>query len=130
MSQVPSFDEWLAEAKADPSAHQCGMYLCHNGVVREVAKEIVRAYGDNDAAVTGMDFSYDQALLDQAIEEAKGYPGIFYVRVWLNSGHLEVGDDIMRVLVGGDIRERTIDGLVKLVKNIKDNIVCEIEVRD
>ena len=32
---VPSMDAWLAEAKADESAAQCGMYLVHNGVVRE-----------------------------------------------------------------------------------------------
>ncbi|MBR5753464.1 MAG: molybdopterin biosynthesis protein, partial [Clostridia bacterium] len=27
MNQVPSMDQWLKEAKADPSAAKCGMYL-------------------------------------------------------------------------------------------------------
>mgnify|MGYP002230177037 CR=1 FL=1 len=30
----PSVDQWLREAKADPAAAQCGMFLTHNGVVR------------------------------------------------------------------------------------------------
>ena len=34
---VPSMDEWLREAKADPSAEKIGMYLTHNGVVRATA---------------------------------------------------------------------------------------------
>ena len=40
--ESPSMDEWLREAKADPSASKIGMYLTHNGVVRETAKAKVR----------------------------------------------------------------------------------------
>ena len=36
-------DQWLAEAKADESAPRCGMYLAHNGTVRELPKKLVRA---------------------------------------------------------------------------------------
>ena len=125
----PSIDQWLEEAKADPQAGKVGMYLAHNGVVRGDAKEVVRQLGDDTRAVTGMDFSYDAEKVEAAVAEAKTYPGIYYVRVWLNSGHLEVGDDIMKVLVGGDIRERTIDGLIKLVRTIKTTCVVEDEVR-
>ena len=32
--QEPSIDRWLAEAKQDPKASQCGMFLTHTGVVR------------------------------------------------------------------------------------------------
>lgn len=31
---APSVDAWLRQAKADPAAAECGMYLTHNGVVR------------------------------------------------------------------------------------------------
>ena len=54
-------------------------------------------------------------------------PGIFYVRVWLNEGRLEIGDDIMLVLVGGDIRPRVIDALQALVGEIKNHCVVEKE---
>ena len=38
----PSVDQWLREAKADPAAVQCGMFLTHNGVVRITPKAQVR----------------------------------------------------------------------------------------
>ncbi len=55
-------------------------------------------------------------------------PGICYVRVWLNQGELEPGDDMMRVLVGGDIRPHVIDALQALVEEIKSNCVKEKEI--
>ena len=125
--ESPSMDQWLKEAKTDPSASMVGMYLCHNGVVRKTPKALVRG-GDTDAAeVTGMEFSYDKELLASIVAEAKKQPGIYYLRVWLNEGHLQVGDDIMYVLVGGDIRTHTIEGLEYLVGRIKKECVKEIE---
>lgn len=127
--ESPSMDAWLAEAKADPSAPKVGMYLVHNGVVREIAREVVREGSDNTAPVTGMSFSYDQAGVDAAIERVLAYDGIEYIRVWLNEGELEVGDDIMYVMIGGDIRPRVIDALQDLVGDIKTNFVSEVEKR-
>lgn len=124
---VPSMDQWLKEAKADPSAKNCGMYLVHNGVVRETARAVVREGAENTAPVREMLFSYDRSKLDAAIEAAKKLPGIYYIRVWLNEGRLKVGDDIMYVLVGGDIRPRVIDALQTLVGTIKNECVVEQE---
>ena len=53
--------------------------------------------------------------------------GIFYVRAWLNEGELAVGDDIMFVLVGGDIRPHVIDALQHLVGRLKSECVSEVE---
>lgn len=124
---APSLDAWLREAKADPSAAGCGMYLAHNGTVRRSAKARVRA-GEDAPDVAGMEFDYDEAKVAAAIEMAKALPGVGYVRVWLNRGHLEVGDDIMLVLVGGDIRPHVIDALQTLVGEIKNNCVVEKEL--
>lgn len=124
---VPSIDEWLREAKQAPSAENCGMYLTHNGVVRKTAKEQVR--GSREALpVTGMRFSYDREKADAAVEQAKKLPGIYYVRVWLNEGELSVGDDLMLVLIGGDIRPHVIDALQILVGELKTNCVSEKEL--
>jgi len=57
----------------------------------------------------------------------RGSDGIFYVRVWLNEGQLELGDDIMYVLIGGDIRPHVVDALQFLVEKIKSECVTEIE---
>lgn len=124
----PSMDLWLKEAKAEHSAHGVGMYLTHNGVVRESAKAKVR-HGETDTKpVTGMVFSYDEALVDSIVAETLKREGIFHVRVWLNEGELSVGDDIMYVLIGGDIRPRVVDALQYLVGRIKNEAVTETEL--
>jgi molybdopterin synthase catalytic subunit len=123
----PSMDEWLKEAKADPAALQEGMFLVHNGVVRQTPKAKVRQGFDDGSSVKGMEFDYDAAKVDAAIAEAYKMDGIFNVRVWLNRGKLELGDDIMYVLIGGDIRPHVIDALQFLVGKIKSECVTEIE---
>ena len=124
---VPSMDAWLREAKAHPDADKVGMYLTHNGVVRGTAKAMVRQGAQDTKPVTGMTFSYDREKMDAAIAETLAMDGIFYVRAWLNEGELAVGDDIMFVLVGGDIRPHVIDALQFLVGKLKSECVTELE---
>ena len=125
--ESPSIDQWLREAKSDPAAKNCGMFLVHNGTVRETAKALVRQGAANTLPVRGMDFSYDREKLAAAIDSAYQLPGIYYIRVWLNEGQLSLGDDIMFVLIGGDIRPHVVDALQFLVGQIKNNCVVETE---
>jgi molybdopterin synthase catalytic subunit len=125
----PSIDEWLKEAKAERASLQEGMLLVHNGIVRETPKAKVRLGQDDGSSVKGMEFSYDSEKVDTAIAETYRMDGIFHVRVWLNEGQLELGDDIMYVLIGGDIRPHVIDALQFLVGKIKGECVTEIEQR-
>ena len=124
---MPSIDDWLREAKSDPSAENCGMYLTHNGVVRRTAKARVRLGDETAPDVCGMLFSYDAEKVREAVDETLKMPGIGHVRVWLNEGKLEVGDDIMLVLIGGDIRPHVVDALQFLVGTIKNSCVSETE---
>ena len=133
-NSIPSMDEWLREAKLDSEAHMVGMYLTHNGVVRATPKQQVRAVSEEEAAqgaslgkVVAIDFSYDAQGLEAAVEEARTWPGIHYVRVWLNEGTLEVGDSLMYVLIGADIRPHAVYALQRLVGHIKNNLVVEKE---
>jgi len=126
--QSPSMDAWLKEAKQHESAPQIGMYLTHNGIVRENSKAKVRQGTENTRPVIGMQFSYDQQAVDAIVSEAYKMEGIYYIKVWLNEGHLTVGDDIMYVLIGGDIRPRVIDALQYLVGRIKNECVKETEL--
>ncbi len=127
-TEKPSMDQWLREAKADRDAAKCGMYLFHNGIVRESAKAKVRNGAEDTLPVSKMLFSYDEKKVAAAVQDARKLPGIYYVNVWLNEGELQVGDDIMLVLVGGDIRPHVLDALQILVGNIKTNCVKEEEV--
>ncbi len=125
--QEPSMDRWLAEAKASPDADKCGMFLTHNGVVRETAKAQVRQ-GEAMPAVQRVAFSYDEAGVEAAVADALTWDGVYYVKVWLNEGELEVGESLMYVLIGADIRPRCIDALQKLVGKIKNDLVIEKEI--
>lgn len=125
---VPSIDQWLKEAKMDENADRIGMYLTHNGVVRKTAKSLVRENDLDAKDVKGMLFSYDKEKLEQIIDETKKLVGIYHVRVWLNEGKLEVGDDLMYVLIGGDIRPNVTDALDYIVGRIKAECVTEEEI--
>jgi molybdopterin synthase catalytic subunit len=120
-------DQWLAEAKASENADKCGMFLTHNGVVRATAKAQVRE-GQEMPAVSQVEFSYDAEGLEAAVAEALTWDGVYYVKVWLNEGVCNVGDSLMYVLIGADIRPRCIDALQNLVGKIKNELVVEKEI--
>ena len=86
----------VARGQTDPLFRACGMYLVHNGTVRETPKAEARGIETDGVQpgdkVTSMHFSYDEDKVAAAVEEARTLPGIGYVRVWLNSGELAVGD--------------------------------------
>ena len=128
---MPSVDAWLREAKADVSGAECGLYLTPNGVVRATPKAAVRGVETEGVApghkVGGMVVGFDAEKVQAAIEATRAMPGIGYVRVWLASGELTVGDDIMLVLIGGDIRPHVVDALQALVGTIKNECVSEVE---
>ncbi len=124
----PSMDAWLKEAKAHESAPKIGMYLTHNGTVRQTAKAKVRFGAEGTKEVTGMLFSYDAEKVDSVIADTYKLEGIYYIKVWLNEGQLQMGDDIMYVLIGGDIRPRVVEALQYLVGRIKNECVVETEL--
>ncbi len=123
----PSMDSWLKEAKAEGAALEEGMFLIHNGLVRQSPKSKVRQGIDDGSIVKGMEFSYDSEKVDKFISQTYKMDGIFHIKVWLNEGNLKVGDDIMYILIGGDIRPHVIDALQFLVEKIKTECVIEIE---
>lgn len=126
--QEPNMNEWLAEAKASENAAQCGMFLTHNGVVRVTPKAQVREGVTGLGQIAQVEFSYDEAGLEAAVEEALSWEGIYFVKAWLNEGVCEVGDSLMYVMIGGDIRPRVIDALQNLVGKIKNELVVEKEI--
>jgi len=124
----PSVDTWLKQAKQSPEASLCGMYLTHNGVVRQTPKAQVRQGVSGLADVVQLELSCDAARLQEAVEQARGFVGVHYVRAWVNTGVLSVGSSMMFVLVGADIRPHCVSALERLVETIKTEIVVEREI--
>ena len=113
-------DDWIREIKARHDPDELGMILVHNGIVRGTSKE--------GRPVKGMALSYDRALLDSAVQEVKKRDGIADVRAWINEGNLQVGDDIMYILVAGRFRTDVLPVLTELLTFVKTRIVHEREV--
>lgn len=130
MKPTPSIDAWLKDAKAQPNAAQVGMYLTHNGVARATPRAQVRGGQGSCPPVTGMEFHYDREKAEEAAREARRMEGIYYVRYWLNEGTLSVGDDLMLVLIGGDIRPRVVACLEQFVGKLKRECITERELTD
>ena len=107
--------------KAGPKAAGIGMILAHQGVVRGSSRA--------GEPVHGMRLQVDRRRFDQALEEARTWPGVVAVDGWVNEGDLGVGDDIMKVVVAGDIRENVFGALQCLVGVIKSEVVTESEFR-
>lgn len=118
--RAPDVDQWIDEVKARPEAAGIGMLLVHQGIVRGTSRA--------GAPVTGMTLRVDRVRLAEALEEARTRPGVVAVRAWVNEGALAVGDDIMKVLVAGDIRDHVFDALQRLVAVLKREVVDEAEL--
>ena len=117
---APDIDEWIRDVKSQPGAAAIGMILAHQGIVRGTSR--------SGEPVTGMSLSADRTRFEEVLAEAGTWPGIFAVRGWVNEGELSVGDDIMRLVVAGDIREHVFEGLQRLVSLIKTEVVGESEL--
>lgn len=124
----PSANEWLANAKSDACAQNIGMFLLHNGIVRATSKATARYGKTDDRPVAGMEVRCNRDLLEEIKKTTCAMKGIEVVKIWINEGTLRVGDDLMYVLIGGDIRPHVIGALEYLVGRIKSECIQEKEL--
>jgi molybdopterin synthase catalytic subunit len=117
---ISMIDAWMKEIKGRADFKDLGMILVHNGVVRATSKD--------GKPVKGMHLSYDEQKLMRLLDELRKRDGIADMKVWINEGDLQVGDDIMYALVAGRFRTTVIPVLEELVSRIKKEVVSEKEV--
>ncbi|MEW5773449.1 MAG: molybdenum cofactor biosynthesis protein MoaE [Thermodesulfobacteriota bacterium] len=111
----------IAELKKDPEfAARVGMVLVHNGIVRGTSRKDGRA-------VTCVDVSPDRARISELCREYEARPGIYRVLAEAASGRLNVGDDLLFIVVAGDFRENVKPVLAELLDRIKAEAVVKQE---
>ena len=88
-----------------------GMIASHLGVVRENAL--------NGRQIQNIHVFFDKQLISKIISETKALPGIIEVLVDIAEGTLNIGEEIMAVVVGGDTREHVFPALISVVDRIK-----------
>jgi molybdopterin synthase catalytic subunit len=114
-------DRWIEEIKRKANSEELGMILVHNGIVRATSK--------SGKSVRGMKLSCDKERLDSIVLTLKQKPGVVDIRVWINAGDLQVGDDIMFLIVAGKFRTDVLPIFEELLSVIKREIVSEQEVQ-
>ena len=101
--------------KQHPDYPKVGMILCHNGAVRATSRDGRR--------VSGLRIAVDHEKLRQVVEAHKSRDGIVEILVHINGdADLKVGEDVMYIVVAGDIRENVISVLQDTLNTIKSTV--------
>jgi molybdopterin synthase catalytic subunit len=110
----------IAAVKQHPEYPNAGMILLHNGVVRATSRDGRR--------VTGLRIQVDRDRLESVLEENRQRPGIIDIQVKIAEDQdLTVGDDVMMLVVAGDIRENVISVLKDTLHAIKSTVTRKTE---
>jgi molybdopterin synthase catalytic subunit len=114
------FSEMVAAIRNRPDAGRIGMILTHIGVVRQSSRD--------GRPVSGLAVAVDHERLEQILEKEKASPGIVDIRVEIVEGvPLSVGDEIMRLVVAGDIRDNVIPALERTLASVKETVTTKTE---
>jgi len=115
-----NIDIMMESIKRNPDYDKVGMILCHNGVVRGTSRD--------GRAVEGLKVAVDHQKLAHIISEQKKIAGIVDIKVEIAEDRdLAVGDDVMLLLVAGDIRENVIAVLTDTLNLIKSTVTSKTE---
>jgi len=111
----------LADLKQEPGfADQVGMVLIHNGVVRGHARE-------SKNTVQHLQVTPDRQKIEALRQEYEAWPGIFRILVHANEGTFQPGQDVLFIIVAGDIRENVHPVLSELLNKIKAEAMHKVE---
>lgn len=113
-------DRLIARVKAHPQISRAGMILCHNGIVREFDRSGVRC-------VSGLRVVVNRSEIEHIRSWAESQTGIVAVEIEAFEGELHVGDDLLYVVVAGDVRENVFAVMRETVERIKAEGVHKTE---
>lgn len=112
----------IAQLKARPDfSENVGMVLIHNGTVRGWSRS-------DRSMVTAIDVRVDSNRVKAIREEFLQFPGIYDIVIESQSGLLKPGDDLLFIVVAGDIREHVKPVLSDLLDRIKSEAVTKQEI--
>jgi molybdopterin synthase catalytic subunit len=115
-----NIQEMIHKARKHRDAERIGMIASHLGIVRGTSRD--------GRPVTRIKVAYDHGCMDNIIKDIKAMQGIIEVLIDTSEGDLEIGDEILAVVIAGDIRENVFDALITAVNRIKAEAVRKQEV--
>ncbi len=114
------FNALLEQLKKHPAYEKVGMVLCHQGVVRATSRD--------GRPVRSLRVSVDDEKLEQVIAEQKEREGIVEILVQINADRtLRVGEDVMGLVIAGDIRDNVLSVMTDTLNMIKSEVTKKEE---
>ena len=112
----------IAELKKRPDfIDKVGMVLVHNGTVRNWSR------GDG-RTVVALETEVDTEKVESLRQEYKKHQGIYEILVEARSGKFYPGDDLLFIIVAGDLRENVKSVLSEILDRIKAEAVRKNEI--
>ncbi len=112
----------LADLKKEPGfTDNVGMILVHNGIVRGWSRK-------DHAEVTGIEITPNYEKMEEIRQEIEAREGIFRAVAHANSGPMVPGDDVLYLIVAGDIRENVKAALADFLDRVKAEAVSKKEI--
>jgi molybdopterin synthase catalytic subunit len=115
-------DSLMEKFRRHQNSDKIGMIASHLG--------IIRGYSRDGRKVTAVEVSYDMDAVNRIKQQIRKLPGIVDVMINVKSGRFNVGDEILNLAVGGDIRENVFPALIKGVDMIKKEASSKKEFFD
>ncbi len=111
----------ITKMKQDPAfAENVGMILIHNGIVRGWSR-------DDHTTVLQIEVIVDRDKIDSIRSEIEHMTGIYKVEVEALAGVMQPGDDLLFLIVAGDIREHVKPAFALLLDRIKTEAITKHE---
>lgn len=112
----------IAELKKRPGFQDnVGMILVHNGVVRNWSRK-------DHSSVTALEVTPDFTKIATLRNEFLKREGIFEIIIEARSGRFIPGDDLLFIIVAGDIRENIKPVLAELLDRVKSEAITKREI--
>ncbi|MBL4903615.1 MAG: molybdenum cofactor biosynthesis protein MoaE [Desulfocapsa sp.] len=112
----------IAEMKKQPGfADNVGMILIHNGIARSWSR-------NTKETVVALEVTPDLAKIEAICQELKKRDGIYEIIAEAKSGTFQPGDDLLFLIVAGDIRENIKPVLAELLDRVKSEALTKKEI--
>lgn len=98
-----------------------GMILTHNGVVRNWSRS-------QKGQIIGLEVEADRTKIEELRQEYLEKSGIYEIVIKSYSGTFQPGDDLLFIIVAGDIRENIKPVLAELLDRVKAEAITKREV--
>lgn len=116
-----SLESMISDIKNRPGyADQCGMILVHNGTVRAWSRK-------GHKKVLAVEVTPDEEKMGRICQELGARPGIFAISADANQGFLKPGDNLLYLVVAGDLREHVLGTMQELLNRIKSEAITKKE---